>query len=62
MFLAPAYNLVASPGPSLAVSEAAINRTNSPSQVYSMASEAHTKLDFAMLDRASLRQRMEEEH
>jgi len=62
MFLAPAYNLVASPRPSLAVSEAAINRTNSPSQVYSMASEAHTKLDFAMLDRASLRQRMEEEH
>lgn len=33
----------------------------SVTEVYSMASEAHTKLDFAMLDRASLRQRMEEE-
>eukprot|EP00435_Cladocopium_sp_Y103_P067801 s192_g30.t1 len=33
----------------------------SVTEVYSVASESHTKLDFAMLDRATLRQRMEEE-
>ncbi|CAJ1362788.1 unnamed protein product, partial [Effrenium voratum] len=30
-------------------------------QVYSLASEAHTKLDFAMMDRATIRRTMEEE-
>ncbi|CAE7026368.1 unnamed protein product [Symbiodinium natans] len=30
-------------------------------QVLSLASEAHTKLDFAMMDRATLRRKMEEE-
>jgi len=34
---------------------------SSISQVFEMASESHTKLDFAMMDRANIRQRMEEE-
>ncbi|CAK9055967.1 unnamed protein product [Durusdinium trenchii] len=33
----------------------------SVAQVFATASEAHTKLDFAMMDRATIRQRMEEE-